>query len=432
MAFTAIDLTHKFHEAGLGDKWGPELVVGVFDKDSSFRGSFVGDNTSLCPADNRIWNGGIRDVTNPAWLNTPPLQHCHLNFKNLARPMTLKHFWCYPRNKIPSFGLWGGGKGTMVREGFSGSREEFLMEWSRAMSEFKLADGRKLLGEAFIGGADAGLGESDLETICKANGSNRCVTGGPGYYYYERTGITGKVMVRAAKLLVEKNVLFEKEISRWDDELTVGIWGFGNVGKGVAMAFLDQSLHGPRIILVSNRQKEREGAVFSYGGIPPERLLEAANEPLYGISSLTKLRSKRFLPYPLGGELYDDLLDILFIALPTENVINKENAFLTKPLMYICGTNSGISEDGYEILHERGKIAPPDFIVNMGAASTAKSSWHGLTDRECEMLVFCAIETNLLWLLEESQKQKRSMRSIALEETYRMLKPYTDRHNKKY
>lgn len=415
MTFVAKDLTREFREASLGDKWGPELVVGIFDEDGTFYGSFVGDNTSLCPPNNRVWNGGIRDVTNHQWINASPLQHCAFNFQNLARPMTLKHFWCYPRNEIPSFGLWGGGKGTAVRQGFGGSRNEFFAEWTRALSNFELPDGRKLLGQAFIGGADAGLNEDDLALICKVNGSNSCVTGGPGYYQYEKSGITGRVMVRAAQVLAKELGLV------WDDELAVGIWGFGNVGKGVAMGLRDPQLRGPRIILASNRQKEKEGAVFSYGGIPPERLLEAAQDPEEGISSLTKLKSKRFLKYPLGQELYDDLLDILFLALPKENLINRENAFLVKPLVYLCGTNSGISEDGYLILHERGKIAPPDFVVNMGAASTAKSSWHGLTDEACETLVFRAIERNLLWILEESRRQKRSMRAIALDETRNAL-----------
>ena len=416
MAFIARDLTAEFLDAGLGDKYGPDLVVGIFDS-GTFHGGFVGDNTSLCSGE-KIWNGGIRDVSDPGWLSKHPLTMLELLFCFLARPMTLKHFWCYLKNQVPEFGLWGGGKGMMVRDGFSGTREDFIIEWTKAMSEFTLPDGRKLLGEAFIGGADAGLNESDLALICQTNGSLRCVTGGPGYYQYEKEGITGRILLHAAKLLAEYQGL------SWG-ELCLAIYGFGNVGQGVAKWLLEDQYRGPKLIAVSNRKFANEQGVANHEGLNPAKVLSAVRMSGRGLNEvLVKSgRGDGVFPYEPGEEINLFDLDALFLAVPQVNVINDPNAWRVKSKLVLSGTNGGITAEAHKILYKRGILAPPDFVVNMGAASTAKSSWHGLSEERCVELAISAITRNLLWLVSESESRGETMAKIAEEEVFRSLTP---------
>ena len=62
-------------------------------------------------------------------------------------------------------------------------------------------------------------------------------------------------------------------------------------------------------------------------------------------------------------------------------------------------------------------------MVNMGEASTAKSSWHGLSEERCVELAISAITRNLLWLVSESESRGETMAKIAEEEVFRSLTP---------
>ena len=410
MPFAARDLTLQFNEAELGDKYGPDLVVGIFDKKTdAFCGGFAGDNTSLCGQDTPIWNGGIRDVSNPQWFQALSMWQLHRLFFDLARPMTLKQYWCYPREWSLPHPRWTGGKGMMVRQGFSGSKEDFIAEWTEAMSRFELKDGRRLLGDAFIGGADAGMNENDLALICKVNGSNRCVTGGPGYYQYEKEGITGRIMVHVARMVAQAKGL------RWDENLRVGIWGFGNVGRGVAMWLARDEYSGPRLVAVSDLKKGEAMGVYADKGYDPKEWLAAAKSP----SGIFSLPSSSYV----AGEECHTGLDIVFLGLAREAAIDSLRAPLVNAKMVISGTNSGITLDAYKILERNRVLAPPDFMVNIGAAATAKWSWHGCSDELAVALAVAATEVNLRWLMSAHLVQGGSMHKIAREEVFRELVP---------
>lgn len=423
MSLAVRNLTPSFYRRGYMDQYGPELVAGIFNEETGeFHGGFVGDNTSLCAPGPRVWNGGIRFETNQAVLVQSPLDQLRLLFWHLARPMTLKLAGgCYPRGEVLPFPMWGGGKAKMVMGDFRGTREEFTKQWTRAMSEFTLPDGRPLLGGWFIGGADANVSEQDLALICRVNGSNLCVTGGPGYYQYEKEGITGRILLHAAR------VLWEYTGKKWYDA-RLGIWGFGQVGKGVAMHLAAESYHGARIVAVSDLFPRPTG-IFCRSGIDPAALLLAARDKESGIGSLENF-GYLSVPYTPGDELTNGYVDILFLALSKEEVIDSENAYSVGAKIVVPGTNSGITKRGYEVFHTLGCVAPPDFVVNMGAASTAKLSWHGLPDDRCVALAIRAIEKNLSWLMQESRKTGKSMASLAREDVYARLDRPTTIFNK--
>lgn len=408
MKLVARDVTQRFHQF-FGDEYGPELVVGVFDRDTEeFHGGFVGDNTSLCNPRDRKWNGGIRYEQNSDILRLPWLEQLDLLFKHLARPMTLKHIFCYPLGSMPPGGFWGGGKFKVVQGG-SVDRTEVITEWTQALWNFKLKDGRRLLGEAAIGGADAGITEDDLRLICEVTGDNKCVTGGPGYIKYETLGTTGLVLVHAAKILAE----YSK--TPWKGAL-VSISGLGQVGKGIIQALMRPEYHGPVVISVSNK----EGAVRNHCGIDLTELLEAVKDHESGINSLVSQGRARAIS--LGTEMYDSVR-FLFLALSKEGVLDRGNSRRVAAPFILSGTNSGITRDGYRELYSRTRIAPADFMVNIGAASTAKSSWHGIPVDKCIELALCAAKTNLLWVLEEAKQKKKNLYEVALAEAEQRLKP---------
>ncbi len=432
MALIARDLTEKFHRKGLGDEYGPELVIGVFNEQTEeFHGGFAGDNSSLCVQDGgaRVWNGGIREVTNEAWLKKQPCGALASLHEYLARPMTLKHHWCYPRNEKVPFTRPGGGK-AMWFVGSYRNREELIRDWTIAMSEFTFLLDRKkrtLLGDAFIGGADSGTNEKDLELICKVSGNRRCVTGGPGYIQYETIGATGLILLHAAKTAIE--YLRELDPLRnhpWGDDLSISISGFGQVGRGVVQHLLDPEYHGPRIAVVSNKSTPEGEAIRNPCGIDPRLLLEAGSNSGGGILSLVD--GKRTKRIDLGLELYE-LANILILAATKEPVIDEKNARRVWAPIVLSGTNSGITEEAYRILHERGIIAPLDSTVNIGAASMAWASHNGLSDGECVALAKRAVEINLRWLLTESRLRGIRVDELARQETDSRLEPLSRYRN---
>lgn len=418
MALVAKDLTAQFHrtfldERLLGDEWGPEFVVGVFDdKTGEFHGGFVGDNTSLCTDGHRIWNGGIRYETNFDIIKLSPLAQLDRLHRHLARPMTIKHFWCYPIDSPPAFGYWGGGKAKIVLGSYQ-DRNRLIADWTRAMSEFRLPDDRRLLGQAFIGGADAGLNEKDLALICQVNGSNKCVTGGPGSVQYETLGVTGLILVHAAKIFAEFCGF------RWNEECTFSIAGLGQVGKGVLQWLAHDDYKGPLVMAVSNKSTKDGEAIRSYKGLYPGEILEALEDQEQGILSLVGKRgTTRTL---LGYELFERSR-ILVLGLSVEEVIDRYNARRVMASIVLSGTNSGITTDGHEMLHEQHRLAPLDAMVNIGAASIAKSNWHGMPSDECIAFAKRAVEINLRWALEQTTKSM-GLDRVARDEAYRRLKP---------
>lgn len=420
MALVARDFTAQFHRMFLdgrlfGDEWGPELVVWVYDDNTGeFHGGFVGDNTSLCTGGPRIWNGGIRYETNPDIIKLSPLAQFDRLHRHLARPMTIKHLWCYPIDSPSPFGYWGGGKAKIVQGSYR-NRENIILDWTGAMSKFRLPDGRKLLGEAFIGGADAGLNERDLALICSVNGSNLCVTGGPGQVQYETLGVTGLVLVHAAKILSEYLGL------GWDDWTTFSICGLGQVGSGVLKWLAHEDYRGPKIVAASNKVPSGEVvAIRNRNGLDPEEMLAALQDKERGILSLAGVRgTERIEP----GLEFSEVAGVLVLSLDREEVINSRNAGSTQSTIVLSGTNSGISLDGYGMLYRIGRYAPLDSMVNIGAASVAKSSWHGLPQDECIALAKRAVEVNLKWALEESGRTGKRLDEVARDEVYRRLIP---------
>ncbi len=419
MALVVKDLTRAFHLTFLegrilGDEWGPELVVGMFDsRTNEFHGGFVGDNTSLCTGGARIWNGGIRYETNPEILKLSFWHQLDRLHRHLARPMTIKHLWCYPINSPPAFGYWGGGKAKIVQGSYQ-DRNLLITDWTRAMSEFRVPDGRKLLGQAFIGGADAGLNEQDLKLICEVNGSNKCVTGGPGYIQYETLGVTGLILVHAAKILAEFCGF------RWNESFTFSVAGLGQVGKGVLQWLVKKEYQGPLILAVSDKKIHPQGeAIRNHNGLQPAEVLRTLEDHERGILSLVGKKGTKEIA--CGLELFD-LARALVLAVSEEEVIHAGNARRVRSPIVLSGTNSGITEGGYKALHDRGILAPLDAMVNMGAASVAKSNWHGLPEDECVALAKRAVEENLRWALGKSGKH-RSMDQVARDEAYRRLEP---------
>lgn len=416
MALVAKDLTAQFHRMILdgrllGDEWGPELVVWVHDDETGeFHGGFVGDSTSLCTDGHRIWNGGIRYETNSNIIKlSPPAQLDRLH-RHLARPMTIKHFWCYPIDSPPAFGYWGGGKAKIVRGSYQ-DRNCLIADWTEAMSEFRLPDGRRLLGQAFIGGADAGLNEKDLALICQVNGGNKCVTGGPGQVQYEMLGVTGLIIVHTAKILAEFCGF------RWNEECTFSIAGLGQVGKGVLQWLAHDDYKGPLVAAASNKNTKDGEAIRNYNGLYPGEILEALEDQEQGILSLVGKRGTTRTP--LGHELFERSR-ILVLGLSVEEVINSRNARRVMAPIVLSGTNSGITPDGHERLHEQHRLAPLDAMVNIGAASIAKSNWHGMSPDECIALAKRAVEVNLRWALEQTTRSKRLDR-VARDEVYRRM-----------
>src|SRR3990167_4044860 len=130
-------------------KFGPEIVVKVYDPKIGMRGFLVIDNTMLGPG-----KGGIR--------MTPDVSEEEV-FR-LARTMTWK-------NAIADIPFGGAKAGIIWRGGSDSLKKQFIQSFARAL--------KPLLLSKYIAGPDVNTGEREMQWFVEEAGSHKAATGKP-------------------------------------------------------------------------------------------------------------------------------------------------------------------------------------------------------------------------------------------------------------
>ncbi|MHA1671444.1 MAG: Glu/Leu/Phe/Val dehydrogenase dimerization domain-containing protein [Promethearchaeota archaeon] len=349
----------------VSDKVGPNLVICVWDEDSSeeIGGYLVVDNLSM----GQPSMGGIRMLPNVI----PSDIH------NLARGMTLKN----AAANLP----YGGGKAGIVAErGLPlEQHEKIIRGFAQLIRKYR---------EMYIPGPDVGTNDSDMMTIAIENGIDSAVSKPllmGGNRIDELGGAAGGV-VTALQTLIEimprLRVLpqFSKlEIPKIED-LTILIQGFGAVGAHSARIFKER-IHWLKITGIS----DLDGYLYNEDGLPVEELYKYWKEKglvtkNYYIDKILSEGHKYPIKYSTNSN--NLLLEDGFCFIPAAPIFNylgvwkNENPSMTvdrmgKWSLIVEGANTYSPDPNRKaarirmeqiVYKEKGVMIAKDYLVNSG------------------------------------------------------------------
>ncbi len=421
------------------DKFGPEYIVEVYDPALGMEGFLVIDNTALGPG-----KGGIRmtpDVTAE-------------EIFRLARTMT----WKNALAGIP----FGGAKAGIVwpprrtRDRRDGSDVPFnsdgrirppalLRNAKRAGSALSDALKKKFIQSfarrisvftprKYIAGPDVNTGEREMKWFVEATGNWRSATGKPANVCIEtfgrgtarlkageprpaswrggkcgiphEFGSTGFGVVESTEVAAELALpsFRSRNLGGWAgiplENATVAIHGFGNVGT-FTYEFLRAK--GAKVVALA----DKSGAVFSKNGFDRKTIAEAIarKKSLTAVFPKSKISEKKFWGLPV---------DILIPASVTD-VINDSNKNSICAKIIVEAGNIPMSEKIEKELFRKGILIIPDFVANAGGVISSYAEYRGYNPKKMFDLVSRKIREATRLVLEQSIKEKRNPRDVAME-----------------
>ncbi|MGB9883321.1 MAG: Glu/Leu/Phe/Val family dehydrogenase [Microgenomates group bacterium] len=158
-------------------------------------------------------------------------------------------------------------------------------------------------------------------------------------------------------------------ISSPENNLTIAVQGFGNVGYYFAKLAQEA---GFKVVAVS----DSKGGVYVEDGLSVEKTLECKKEKgmvagCYCRGSVCDVKYGRSIT---NEELLELPVDILVPA-ALENVINEKNMKKIKAKIIIEMANGPITEEAYEYLSKNGVIIVPDVLANSGGVTVSYFEW---------------------------------------------------------
>lgn len=354
------------------DVFGPEKVIEVYEPKSGMKGFVVIDNTALGPG-----KGGIR--------MTPSVDKEEV--ARLARAMTLKCALA----ELP----FGGAKSGIIaspKQMDNKHKEEIVRAFARSAKLF--------LGTEYIAAPDISMVEKEMEWISHELKTKNVVTGKPkkmGGLPHE-LGSTGYGVSVATEVAV-------KHLGKKLNKMTFAVEGFGNVGQ-FAAKFLTEK--GVKLVAVT----DSKGCLFDENGIDFEKLLEVKNKT----GSVINYSSKN----KFCKDIVSHKADILITA-AVPDLITPSNVDKVKAKIIIEGSNIPMSNQMEESLYSRGVLVVPDIIANAGGVISSYVEFIHGNEKKMFSLVDKKIRKNVLAILKESKKQKRSPRRIALDIAHKRI-----------
>lgn len=178
-----------------------------------------------------------------------------------------------------------------------------------------------------------------------------------------REEATGKGGVMVLQQLVERMGY------RRNQEVTIAVQGFGNVGYWFAQ--LADEL-GFKIVAVSDSKQ----GIYVEKGLDPKTTLQCKREH----GSLQECFCQEGVCGVVKGKVIsnDDILALdvdILVPAALENVITKENASKIKAKAIIEMANGPVTPEADEILHQKGILSVPDVLSNSGGVTVSYFEW---------------------------------------------------------
>ncbi|MHA1727641.1 MAG: Glu/Leu/Phe/Val dehydrogenase dimerization domain-containing protein [Promethearchaeota archaeon] len=370
MCFLEFSHTDELLLSSLGitrDKFGPELVVCIWDESSDLEigGYLIVDNLSM----GKPSMGGIRMLPDI----TPS------DIYNLARGMTLKN----AAADLP----YGGGKAGIVadRNITQEQHKKVIQGFARLIFHYK---------EKYVPGPDVGTNDADMKIIAIENGLDSAVSKPAdmgGNRIDELGGAAGGIitalltLVKIMPRLRVLNQFINLEIPKLED-LRVLIQGFGAVGAHTAR-ILNEKHPEAKIIGLS----DIEGYIFNNEGLPIKDLFEIwKKEGIVTKSFFKKEIISKGPEYPIKYSTNPNnlLLENAFCLIPAAPIFNYLGVYhAEKPSMLVNrmhpmqwsliveGANTYSPDPNRKaartrmeqiVYREKGVMIARDYLVNSG------------------------------------------------------------------
>lgn len=156
--------------------------------------------------------------------------------------------------------------------------------------------------------------------------------------------------------------LFSK-LGRKEENMTVAVQGFGNVGSIGAKLMRDR---GFKIVGISDAYT----ALYKKEGIDVEAAMRYAEQNNRSLEGYTE----EGLQQISNAGLLTLEVDVLFPA-ALENQINKHNAHDIRAKIIVEGANGPTTREADEILNKKGVIIIPDILANAGGVVVSYFEW---------------------------------------------------------
>jgi glutamate dehydrogenase/leucine dehydrogenase len=344
------------------DDLGPEATVVVRDPETGVAAAVVIDNTACGPA-----IGGVRMATDVGLDEVA----------RLARAMTLK-------NALAGLAHGGAKAGVAADPSMSPADKERIVRWfARAIAELR----------SYVPGPDMGTDERCMAWVRDEIGRSVGLPAVLGGIPLDEIGATGFGVAVAADACQAAGVIKL-------DGARVAIQGFGAVGTHAARFLAER---GASIVAVSDIR----GALANPAGLPLDEVLawKQAGRPVSGCA---------------GGEpmpreaLFAVDCDILVPA-ARPDVVTRANVHEVTASLVLEGANIPITEEAEAMLHERGVLCLPDFVVNAGGVICASVEHDGGTRAQALELIAERIQGNTAQVIERSLGQATLPRQAAMD-----------------
>ncbi|MCK9266773.1 Glu/Leu/Phe/Val dehydrogenase [bacterium] len=349
------------------------LNIKIADENLACLDTFiVYHNTALGPA-----KGGIRLAPDVSFKEV----------RTLAEIMTYKNALM----RLP----FGGGKSGIRLDPYkieTSAKVAIIKEYVRMIRE-------ELYSGSYIPAPDLGSSPLDMAVIYGETRKPETVTGKPIVLggLSGRIQATGRGLSKATKLGVE-NIL-KKNI----EGTNVAIQGFGNVGRWTAH-FLSEM--GVKVIAVF----DIGGVIYNKKGIDIEALFKYA--PL----SKDSINNFPFAEAITEDEFFSLKTDV-FIPAAVESVITKSTAQLMQAKLIVEGANNPTTEEGEEVLLNKGINILPDFYANSGGVIASYIEWKDSKsgNKTSEKEVFELIDAKIDSVFWQGMKAKKKLESTSRE-----------------
>lgn len=324
------------------EKAQPVLEVTVRDPEMGVEGFLVVHNTAISlngplhGAGQGCGKGGTR-ITKDVTLD---------DVRMLAQKMALKN---------AAAGLPLGGSKSALRAdpdapGFEAKYRRFV----ELCKPFLFANGGVFGGFGF----DIGARPVHAVWACDAAGTRRCFTGKPldmGGTDYDREGIAGLGVAVAARAALDYHGDTAKGTR-------FAVQGAGAMGAAVIRYF---SSYGGVLAAVADPRLDGGWVLKS---APSDALITALST--IDIETARRLLAQEAKPMENADDILTFAADILFPC-AVQNVLHADNAAQVQAKMVVEGANSPCTADAYNIFHDMGVLAIPDFIANPGGVIAA-------------------------------------------------------------
>lgn len=333
------------------DELGPDAVVLLRDGRTGASAIVVVDNTACGPA-----IGGTRMATDVTVEEVA----------RLARAMTLKSATA----RLPH----GGAKAGIVADpSMPDSEKEAVIRWfAQAIRDL----------HGFIPGPDIGTNERCMAWIHDEIGRSVGLPAALGGIPLDELGATGYGLAVAADAVAAAGLLGLRGAR-------VAIQGFGAVGTHTARFLAER---GASVVAVS----DIGGATGNPAGLPVDELIawKRAGGQL--------ARFAGGAPLDRDSVIGTDCQILVPAARP--DVITEANAHDVKAMVVLEGANIPVTRDAEAILHDRGVLCLPDWVVNAGGVICASAEYAGAGRAQAFERIAQTIRDNTRLVIERSKR----------------------------